>query len=87
MNPPPAVFAQILAGVDPNELIRTAARFPMPRALRSLSVYDHFAAMIFAQLAPTAARRQVCSAVGLETSEYKPFITNELRHKKGRNGY
>ena len=50
MNPPPTVFAQILAGVDPNELMRTAARFPMPRASRSLSVYDHFAAMVFAQL-------------------------------------
>jgi hypothetical protein len=50
MNPGPTVFSQILAGVDHTELARAAARFPMPRASRSLSVYDHFAAMVFAQL-------------------------------------
>jgi IS4 transposase len=32
------------------ELARAAAKFPMPRASRSLTVHDHFAAMIFAQL-------------------------------------
>jgi len=31
-------------------LARAAARFPMPRTSRSLSPYDHFAAMVFAQL-------------------------------------
>jgi len=50
MNPSPTVFAQILAGLDANELARAAARFPMPRASRSLSAYDHFAAMVFGQL-------------------------------------
>jgi len=50
MNPGPPVFAQILAGVDPREVARAAAQFPMARASRSLSVYDHFAAMVFAQL-------------------------------------
>ena len=32
------------------ELARAAAKFPMPRASRSLTVHDHFAAMVFAQL-------------------------------------
>lgn len=32
------------------ELTRSTARYPMPRASRSLSAYDHFAAMVFAQL-------------------------------------
>ena len=50
MNSGPTVFAQILAGVDHQELARAAARFPMPRVSRSLSPYDHFAAMVFAQL-------------------------------------
>jgi hypothetical protein len=50
MNPPPTVFAQILAGMNQMEFARAAARFPMPRASRSLSAYDHFAAMVFAQL-------------------------------------
>src|ERR1035438_8693286 len=42
----PTVFAQILAGVDHQELARAAARFPMPRVSRSLSPYDHFAAQL-----------------------------------------
>ena len=50
MNLSPTVFAQILAGLDANELARAAARFPMPRASRALSAYDHFAAMVFGQL-------------------------------------
>ena len=50
MNPGPTVFAQIIAGLNQMELSRAAARFPMPRASRALSAYDHFAAMVFAQL-------------------------------------
>lgn len=50
MNPGPTVFAQIMAGLNPVELSRAAASFPMPRASRSLSPYDHLAAMVFAQL-------------------------------------
>jgi hypothetical protein len=50
MDAAQTVFAQIMAGLDTTELARAAARFPMPRASRSLSPYDHFAAMVFAQL-------------------------------------
>ena len=50
MNNAPTVFAQIMAGVDATELARAAARFPMPRASKTLRAYDHFAAMVFAQL-------------------------------------
>jgi hypothetical protein len=50
MQPGPTVFAQVLAGLNRMELTRSAARYPMPRASRSLSAYDHFAAMVFAQL-------------------------------------
>lgn len=50
MNPGPTVFAQVLAGLNQMEFARAAARFPMARASRSLSAYDHFAAMVFAQL-------------------------------------
>jgi hypothetical protein len=50
MNPPPTVFAQILSGLNRMELARAAAKFAMPRASRSLTVHDHFAAMVFAQL-------------------------------------
>lgn len=40
----------LMAGVDATELARAAAQFPMPRASKSLRPYDHFAAMVFAQL-------------------------------------
>lgn len=59
MNPGPTVFAQILAGLDHTELTRAAARFPMPRASRSLTVYDHFAAMVFAQLTHRGSLRDI----------------------------
>ena len=50
MTNAPTVFAQIMAGLDPTELARAAVRFPMPRASKTLRAYDHFAAMVFAQL-------------------------------------
>ena len=50
MNNAPTVFAQIMAGLDATELARASARFPMPRASKTLRPYDHFAAMVFAQL-------------------------------------
>lgn len=50
MNNVPTVFAQIMAGLDATEVARAAARFPMPRASKTLRPYDHLAAMIFAQL-------------------------------------
>lgn len=50
MKNAPTVFAQIMAGLDATELARAAARFPLPRASRTLRPYDHFAAMVFAQL-------------------------------------
>lgn len=59
MNPGPTVFSQILAGLDHTELARAATRFPMPRASRSLSVYDHFAAMVFAQLTHRGSLRDI----------------------------
>jgi len=50
MKNAPTVFAQIMAGLDATELARIAARFPMPRRSKTLRAYDHFAAMVFAQL-------------------------------------
>jgi len=50
MNSGPTVFSQILGGLNRAELSRIAQQFPMPRASRTLSIHDHFAAMVFAQL-------------------------------------
>ncbi len=41
------------------ELARASALFPMPRASRSLSVYDHFAAMVFAQVTHRGSLRDI----------------------------
>lgn len=59
MNPGPSVFSQVLAGLNDMELARVAARYPMPRASRSLSTYDHFAAMVFAQLTARESLRGI----------------------------
>jgi hypothetical protein len=68
MNPPPTVFAQILAGLNQMELVRAAHRFPMPRASRSLSVYDHFAAMAFAQLTYRESLRGIEACLGARSA-------------------
>ena len=68
MNPPPTVFAQILAGLNQMELARAADRFPMPRASRSLSVYDHFAAMVFAQLTYRESLRGIEACLGARSA-------------------
>jgi IS4 transposase len=67
MNPPPTVFSQISAGLNAMELARAAAKFPMPRASRSLSVHDHFAAMVFAQLTYREGLRGIEACLGLRS--------------------
>jgi len=64
MNPPPTVFSQVLAGLNRMELARAAAKFPMPRASRSLTVHDHFAAMVFAQLTYREGLRGIEACLG-----------------------
>jgi len=59
MNSGPTVFAQILAGIDPKEVARCAEKFPLPRQSRGLSVFDHFAAMVFAQLTNRRSLRDI----------------------------
>ena len=44
------VFAQVMSCLDPTEFVRCAARFPLRRPLRGLSAFDHFLALVFAQL-------------------------------------
>jgi hypothetical protein len=44
------VLAQILDGLHIEQFQRCVRRHPMPRDTPALSPYDHFAAMVFAQL-------------------------------------
>ena len=67
MQSDPTVFAQVLAGLDPKELARAAAKYPMPRASRSLTTYDHFAAMVFAQLTYREGLRGIEACLGLRS--------------------
>lgn len=46
----PPVFAQLLAPIHPQQFARIAARFPLARASRALSVWAHFLAMAFTQV-------------------------------------
>ncbi len=64
MNNAPSVFAQIMAGLDATELARAANRFPMARASKTLRVYDHFGAMIFAQLTYRESLRGIETCLG-----------------------
>jgi hypothetical protein len=75
MNPGPTVFAQILAGLNRMELARAAAKFPMPRASRSLTVHDHFAAMIFAQLTYRESLRGIEACLITETTAIYTEVT------------
>ncbi|HVU35179.1 MAG TPA: IS4 family transposase [Opitutaceae bacterium] len=44
------IFAQLFAPIHPQQFARIAARFPLRRASRSLSAWEHFLAMAFAQV-------------------------------------
>lgn len=50
MNSGRLVFAQIIDVLDPKEFTRCVARYPMPRANRSMTARDQFLAMAFAQI-------------------------------------
>ena len=59
MNHGRIIFAQILDGIDPKEFGRCASQFPTIRQTHALSAYDHFAAMIFAQLTHRESLRDI----------------------------
>jgi hypothetical protein len=58
------VLAQILDGLDPKEFSRCAGRYAMPRETPALSAYDHFAAMVFAQLTYRESLRDIEVCLG-----------------------
>src|SRR5208283_651774 len=64
MNPGKTVLAQILAGLTGEEFSRCAARYPMQRDTPTLSAYDHFAAMVFAQLTYRESLRGIEACLG-----------------------
>jgi hypothetical protein len=59
MNSGKTVLAQVLAGISAKEFLRCEARYPMRRGTPALSAYDHFAAMVFAQLTYRESLRDI----------------------------
>jgi hypothetical protein len=59
MNLGKTVLAQILDGLHPEEFRRCAEHHPTLRSTPALSAYDHFAAMIFAQLTYRESLRDI----------------------------
>jgi hypothetical protein len=53
------VLAQILDGLEVKEFSRCAMRYPMLRDTPTLSAYDHFATMVFAQLTYRESLRDI----------------------------
>lgn len=50
MNIGRLIFTQVLDVLDPKQLSRCVARFPMPRISKSMTARDQFLAMVFAQI-------------------------------------
>ena len=44
------IFAQLVSIIHPRQFARIITRFPLRRAARALSVWEHFLAMAFAQV-------------------------------------
>ena len=59
MNSGKTILAQILEGLHPEQFQRCASLFPTLRRTHALSAYDHFAAMIFAQLTHRESLRDI----------------------------
>lgn len=67
MNSGRTIFAQLLAGIDRTEFERCVCKFPMPRATRRFSAYDHFASMLFAQLTFRQSLRDIEACLNART--------------------
>jgi hypothetical protein len=59
MNHGKMVLALVLEGLHPESFRRCLQRWPMPRETPSLSAYDQFAAMVFAQLTYRESLRDI----------------------------
>ncbi len=68
-----------MAGLDATEVARAAALHPMPRASRTLSAYDHFAAMVFAQLTYRESLRGIeACLLGRRAAAYRMGIRGRV---------
>src|ERR1700733_155372 len=73
------VFAQVISGLDPTEFARCAALFPMRRPPRGLSAFDHFLALIFAQLTHRESLRDVAVCLQSQRAYHAGFRSRPTR--------
>jgi hypothetical protein len=73
------VFAQLTSHLDPTEFARCAARFPTRRLPRGLSAYDHFLAMIFAQLTHRESLRDLAVCLQSQRAYHAGFRSRPTR--------
>jgi IS4 transposase len=80
VNPGKTILAQILEGLHPEQFRRCAQRYPMRRATPALSAYDHFAAMVFAQLTYRESLRDIEACLGSRRQLlYRSGIRGEVK--------
>jgi len=94
MNHGRTIFAQILDGLDPKQFERCASQYPTARHTHALSAYDHFAAMIFAQLthreslrdieASLSARRNQLYHLGIRGNVTRTNLSYANEHRDAR---
>jgi hypothetical protein len=73
------VFAQLTSHLDPTEFARCAARFPTRRLPRGLSAYDHFLALIFAQLTHRESLRDLAVCLQSQRAYHAGFRSRPTR--------
>ena len=73
------VFAQLTCYLDPTEFARCAARFPTPRSWRGLSAYDHFLALVFAQLTHRESLRDLAVCLQSQRAYHAGFRSRPTR--------
>ena len=79
MNQRRTVLAQILGGLTVVEFARCAARYPMRRGTSAISPFDHFAAMVFAQLTYRESLRLLSLAAAFKVLLADDHYTTLLR--------
>lgn len=73
------VFAQVITFLDPTEFARCAALFPMRRPPRGLSAFDHFLALVFAQLTHRESLRDLAVCLQSQRAYHAGFRSRPTR--------
>jgi hypothetical protein len=73
------VFAQVMSRLDPTVFARCADRFPMRRTPRGLSAFDHFLALVFAQLTHRESLRDLAACLQSPRAYHAGFRSRPTR--------